>query len=271
MPELPEVETTKRGIAPHITGANIVNIIIRQPQLRWPIPAEIMTDCYQKEILSVRRRAKYLLLELHHGTLIIHLGMSGRLSVIDEKVPAAKHDHVDFCFDNGLSLRFTDPRRFGCILWTKENVHEQKLLHHLGPEPLTDGFTAEYLHSVARSRAVAVKEFIMNAQIVVGVGNIYASEALFLAGIYPKRRASRISLQRYEKLVEAIKVVLSKAIEQGGTTLKDFRDSDGKPGYFEQSLNVYGREAEACTHCGGHIKMLRLGGRSTFYCGQCQT
>ena len=271
MPELPEVETTRRGIAPHIEGKTVCDVIVRHHQLRWPVPRGLKAKLVGHKIKSVSRRAKYLLLAFDHGTLILHLGMSGSLRIIDSNLPAAKHDHVDIVFDHSQALRLTDPRRFGCVLWSKDDPELHELIAHLGPEPLSDAFSGDYLFQRSRGRKSAIKQFIMDGKIVVGVGNIYASESLFLAGINPKRLAGKVSLERYEKLAEAIKQVLAAAIKQGGTTLRDFVGGDGKPGYFAQQLNVYGREAEPCRVCGTAIKQYVLGQRSTYYCPKCQT
>ncbi len=270
MPELPEVETTRRGIEPHIKGQQIQTLIIRDHRLRWPINPELPAILKQATIRKVQRRAKYLLLDCGHGTLIIHLGMSGSLRILDASLTAKKHDHVDIVFSNGQCLRFHDPRRFGALLWTTEKALDHPRLIGLGPEPLSDAFNVDWLQDRARGRKQAIKTFIMDSRIVVGVGNIYASEVLFLAGIHPSRAAGRIATARYTKLVDAIKQVLSEAITQGGTTLRDFTNSDGKPGYFAQSLNVYGRAGHACKHCGKTIKQLQQGQRSTYYCGHCQ-
>jgi len=270
MPELPEVETTRRGIEPHIKGQRIHKIIIRDHRLRWPIDPELPAILKQATIKKVQRRAKYLLLDCGCGTLIIHLGMSGSLRIQDAGMEPQKHDHVDLVFSNGKCLRFHDPRRFGSLLWTTENALEHPRLKGLGPEPLTEAFTADGLQHNAQGRKQAVKTFIMDSRVVVGVGNIYASEALFLAGIHPARAAGRISGKRYIALVDAIKQILCEAIAQGGTTLRDFTSSDGKPGYFAQSLNVYGRAGLACKRCGQAIKQLRQGQRSTYYCSHCQ-
>jgi len=270
MPELPEVETTRRGIEPHIKGQRIQKLVIRDHRLRWPIDPELPDILEQASIHKVQRRAKYLLLDCGHGTLIIHLGMSGSLRILNADTPAKKHDHVDLVFNNGQCLRFHDPRRFGALLWTTENALDHPRLAGLGPEPLSDTFTADSLHGKAQRRRQAVKSFIMDSRIVVGVGNIYASEALFMAGIHPSRAAGRISIRRYQTLVGAIRQVLTEAIAQGGTTLRDFSNSDGKPGYFSQSLRVYGRTGQGCTACGQPIKHLRQGQRSSYYCGHCQ-
>jgi len=269
MPELPEVETTKNGIAPYIEGKAVSCIIVRQAKLRWPVPDSIKK--MQNQIVQrVQRRAKYLLLETQKGTAIIHLGMSGSLRVVETDTPPEKHDHVDIAFEHGKVLRLRDPRRFGCVLWTQEPVNEHKLICNLGPEPLSDDFTAAYLFEQAKNRKVSIKVFIMNAQIVVGVGNIYASESLFMAGIHPKRAAGRVSLKRLKTLVASIKKVLKKSIEQGGTTLKDFANAEGQSGYFQVALHVYGKTGEPCSHCSTPIKQIKLGQRSTFYCPSCQ-
>ena len=269
MPELPEVETTRRGIAPHIEQRRVKALRVRQPKLRWPVPAQlpqwIEGDCIQ----SVERRAKYLLLRFSRGTLILHLGMSGSLRIQPCNTEPGKHDHVDLELDSGQLLRLTDPRRFGAVLW-QENGTAHPLLASLGPEPLDEAFDAAYLQRCCKGRRTAIKALIMNAEIVVGVGNIYANEALFRAGIDPRRAAGRIAAARLEKLVAAIKSVLAAAIEQGGTTLKDFVGGDGKPGYFKQALDVYGRGGEPCHQCGEPLSEIRLGQRSTVFCRQCQ-
>ncbi len=270
MPELPEVETTRCGIAPHVEGQTVREVIVRQSRLRWPIPACLKNELRGETIRAVRRRGKYLLLESAVGTVLVHLGMSGSLHVVDAGTPAEKHDHVDFVFANGVCLRLRDPRRFGAVLWTTHPADQHKLLRALGPEPLHAALDANYLFAASRGRRVSVKAFIMDSKVVVGVGNIYASESLFMAGIYPKTAAGRVSRVRYERLVAAIKRVLSAAIKQGGTTLRDFTNSEGKPGYFQQQLQVYGRSGEACLSCGSVIRSVQLGQRNTFYCPQCQ-
>lgn len=270
MPELPEVETTRRGIAPHIEGRIASDVIVRHHQLRWPVPRGLKGILIGHKVNSVTRRAKYLLLAFDHGTLILHLGMSGSLRIIDSVLPADRHDHLDIVFEHGQALRLTDPRRFGCVLWTRDAPQQHELIANLGPEPLSDAFSRDYLFRRSRGRKVAIKQFIMDGKAVVGVGNIYASESLFLAGINPKRIAGKISRERYEKLTDAIKQVLAAAIEQGGTTLRDFVGGDGKPGYFAQQLNVYGREGEPCRVCGTTIRQIVMGQRSTFYCPNCQ-
>jgi formamidopyrimidine-DNA glycosylase len=270
MPELPEVETTRRGIEPHLLDARIHALTVRQKQLRWPVPDEMATRIAGARIEQVARRAKYLLIETTHGTLIIHLGMSGSLRIVDKTLTPEKHDHIDLHFGRGKLLRYTDPRRFGAWLWCEQSVYQHPLLASLGPEPLSDDFSGEYLFRKSRGRKLTVKSLIMDSHVVAGVGNIYANEALFMAGIHPLRPAGRISRLRYERLTKAICSVLDAAIRQGGTTLRDFLNSDGRPGYFQQSLHVYGRASEACTKCAAPIRETRSGQRSTFYCPRCQ-
>lgn len=270
MPELPEVETTCRGIAPYIEGQCVKQVIIRQPKLRWPVTeglAEVLTGL---RIQSVSRRAKYLLLATDVGTLLIHLGMSGSLRIMTTGQGAGKHDHIDFIFGDNTVLRFNDPRRFGAVLWTSSPAAEHQLLKDLGPEPLLSDFNGELLYSHSRNRKVPVKSFIMDSHIVVGVGNIYANEALFMAGILPSRLSGKISLARYQKLADCIRVILESAIRQGGTTLRDFVNEAGKPGYFQQQLRVYGRAGLPCVVCGRPLKEIRLANRSTVFCGVCQ-
>lgn len=270
MPELPEVETSRRGIEPHLLNKKIKQITIRQHKLRWPIPKTLPQLATGKTIHAVSRRAKYIYLELDTGTIIIHLGMSGSLRICTSKTPAEKHDHIDITMSNNKILRLRDPRKFGCVLWAKGNVNEHRLIKSLGPEPLDDIFSAEYLHQKARKRQCSIKAFIMNSHIVVGVGNIYASEALFRSGINPKRQAGKVSLARMEKLITAIKLTLQLAIKEGGTTLRDFTGISGQPGYFAQKLLVYGRNGEDCTNCGEPIKQFTQQARSTYYCSKCQ-
>lgn len=272
MPELPEVETTRQGVSPFLKGAKITQVTIRQFSLRWPIEPKLANILTGQTISQIQRRAKYLLLQCDTGTLIIHLGMSGRLRIldVDNKDELQKHDHVDIELDNGYLLRYTDPRRFGAILWTNDLIEQHPLLINLGPEPLTEDFTAQYLYKQSQSRRCSIKTLIMNGKIVVGVGNIYANEALFLAGIHPKTVAQQLTLEDHVALVNAIKTVLTQAISAGGTTLKDFRKSDGKPGYFAQKLNVYGRVGEACPHCKSTIQHYKETQRATFYCPLCQ-
>ncbi|MGD8568985.1 MAG: bifunctional DNA-formamidopyrimidine glycosylase/DNA-(apurinic or apyrimidinic site) lyase [Gammaproteobacteria bacterium] len=270
MPELPEVETTRRGISPHIINQCIRNVIVRQPQLRWPVPPRLADKLVGQAITAVKRRAKYLLLDTGNGTLVIHLGMSGSLRVLPAGVPAEKHDHVDIVFANDTLLRLRDPRRFGAVLWCHEPVSEHKLLASLGVEPLSREFTGAYLHQKARKRKLAIKQLIMDSHIVVGIGNIYANEALFLAGIRPTIAAQRISLARMEKLADVVKKVLKQAIKSGGTSLRDFTRSDGRPGYFKQQLSVYDRAQQPCVVCGTAIKLIKQQQRATYYCRSCQ-
>lgn len=271
MPELPEVETTRRGIEPHILKQDIKDVTIRQPSLRWPVSAELGKELPGQRILSVTRRGKYLLLQTRAGYTLIHLGMSGSLRIVSRKDEVKKHDHVDIVMKNGVILRYHDPRRFGCLLWAGQEPLKHVLLEHLGPEPLEAAFSAAYLHQLSRGRKTPVKTFIMDSQVVVGVGNIYANEALFAAGLSPRRKAGTVSLAAYERLVLAIKQILQQAIQQGGTTLRDFVGGDGKPGYFKQSLSVYGRGGEPCVTCHKPLREIRLGQRSTVYCTDCQS
>jgi len=270
MPELPEVETARRGIAPHLVGRRVAAVTVRDRRLRWPVPPALVRELPGQRIEDVGRRGKYLLLKTGVGTAILHLGMSGSLRVLPQDTPPQKHDHVDLVMDSGQALRLRDPRRFGTLLWTRDDPFEHALLRDLGPEPLEDGFDGEYLFGISRGRRVAVKLFIMNSHMVVGVGNIYASEALFLAGIRPGRAAGRVSRAEYAALAKAIKKVLAASIKAGGTTLRDFMREDGEPGYFSQRLRVYGREGERCYHCGGTIVAKVTGQRSTYYCPDCQ-
>lgn len=269
MPELPEVETSRRGISPHIIGAKITNVIIRQAQLRWLVPADLPDRIKNKNLLSIDRRAKYLLLNFESGTVLIHLGMSGNVRICPLGDAPQKHDHVDFVFDRCL-LRYTDPRRFGSVLWLGLTPFESKLLAHLGPEPLSNEFSGKYLYQLSKGRKLAVKQFIMDQKVVTGVGNIYATEALFHVGINPIRATGNISLKRYELLVLAIKETLEAAIKQGGTTLKDFVGGDGKPGYFQQTLHIYGKSGENCPKCDSVLKSIKLAARNSVYCPNCQ-
>ncbi len=268
MPELPEVETSRRGIEPHLAGETILHAIIRNPRLRWPVSREIQMLSDQP-VLSVQRRAKYLLLELPTGWVIIHLGMSGSLRILPEEMPAAKHDHIDLVMANGKVLRYTDPRRFGAWLWS-DNLQQCPVLAHLGPEPLSAEFNGDYLFVQSRGKRTAIKPWLMDNKRVVGVGNIYASESLFAAGILPHRPAMTLTAEEAVRLADTIKAVLLRSIEQGGTTLKDFLQSDGNPGYFAQELQVYGRAGECCRVCGAPIEMAKQGQRSTFFCRTCQ-
>ncbi|HET7267023.1 MAG TPA: bifunctional DNA-formamidopyrimidine glycosylase/DNA-(apurinic or apyrimidinic site) lyase [Oleiagrimonas sp.] len=269
MPELPEVETTRRGIAPWLEGHRIQRVTLRRRDLRWPIPAAIEQMLPGQRIDSVTRRAKYLLLNTAIGSALLHLGMSGSLRVVDAATPVGKHDHYDLQLEHARVLRFNDPRRFGCLLWQPlGEVHP--LLAGLGPEPLSADFDGDHLWRASRGRRAAVKTFIMDQAVVVGVGNIYASEALFRAGIHPARAAGRVSRERYRMLAAAVQDILAHAIERGGTTLRDFIRPDGAPGYFEQELQVYGRAGETCRHCGSPIRARVLGQRNTFFCPHCQ-
>ncbi|MCW9047390.1 MAG: bifunctional DNA-formamidopyrimidine glycosylase/DNA-(apurinic or apyrimidinic site) lyase [Gammaproteobacteria bacterium] len=270
MPELPEVETSRRGIKPHILNKTVTDVIIRNKNLRWPVPGTLKKQLLGQVIKKVDRRGKYILLYTSAGTVILHLGMSGSLRILNKSVTAEKHDHFDITFSNNKVLRLRDPRRFGCVLWSRSDPLKHKLLINLGPEPLNDEFTAEYLFEISRNRKVAIKTFLMNSHIVVGVGNIYANESLFAAGINPRRAANKISLKSYQNLVPKIKAILKKSIKQGGSTLKDFINEDGKPGYFQQTLCVYGRESEPCINCGNLIKQIIQAQRSTYYCTTCQ-
>ncbi|SFK60444.1 bifunctional DNA-formamidopyrimidine glycosylase/DNA-(apurinic or apyrimidinic site) lyase [Rhodanobacter glycinis] len=274
MPELPEVETTRRGIAPHVIGRRVTAVTLRRADLRWPIPPEISELLPGQRIDAVERRAKYLLLHTAVGSALLHLGMSGMLRVLPPDAPLGKHDHVDIALERRAGegprvLRFTDPRRFGCLLWQPPGeTHE--LLARLGPEPLTDAFDGDRLWQLSRGRSAAVKLFLMDNAIVVGVGNIYASEALFAAGIDPRRPAGSVSRARYARLASEVKRILAWAIERGGTTLRDFLNPDGAPGYFFRELMVYGRVGEPCKTCGTAIRQVVLGQRSTFWCPRCQ-
>ena len=274
MPELPEVETTRAGLAPHLEGRRIAGVVLRRPDLRWPIPPEIVARLPGQRIDAVRRRAKYLLLDTAAGSALLHLGMSGSLRVLPAETPVTAHDHVDIVVaaadgQPGPVLRFNDPRRFGCLLWQPPGeLHA--LLAGLGPEPLSDGFDGDYLFARSRGRSAPVKSFLMDQRIVVGVGNIYAAEALFAAGISPLRAAGRVSRERYGLLAEAARTILEGAIRRGGTTLRDFISPDGAPGYFEQELAAYGRGGEPCPRCRRPLKQAWIGQRASVWCGHCQ-
>ncbi len=269
MPELPEVETTRRGLEPHLQGRRIVRVLLRRPDLRWPIPRALVTGLSDQRIEAVRRRAKYLLLDTAAGSALLHLGMSGSLRVLPAATPPRIHDHVDLVLEDGNALRLHDPRRFGCLLWQAPDT-THPLLAGLGPEPLSDAFDGDVLFAASRGRRAPVKAFLMDQAVVVGVGNIYATEALFLAGISPLRAAGRISRERYAALAGAVKSVLARAIARGGTTLRDFIQPDGAPGYFAQELYAYGRGGEACPRCGRVLKQASIGQRATVWCGHCQ-
>ncbi|KGJ92194.1 bifunctional DNA-formamidopyrimidine glycosylase/DNA-(apurinic or apyrimidinic site) lyase [Thalassotalea sp. ND16A] len=270
MPELPEVEVCRQGIEPHVLNRTVANVIVRNSKMRWPITPTIDEICGEK-IMEVSRRAKYLLIKTAKGTLVLHLGMSGTIRVIPKDSAVSKHDHFDLVLNSGMALRLNDPRRFGAVLWLTQDVAEHPLLAKLGPEPLlNDTFIDGYLFKKSRNKTVPVKTFIMNNHVVVGVGNIYANEALFQAGILPTAVAGKISQKRYNNLTDIIKKVLAKAINQGGTTLKDFTQADGRPGYFAQSLQVYGRGGEKCVICESVLKEIRQSGRASVFCPQCQ-
>ena len=270
MPELPEVETVRRGIAPHLVGQTVVQVVIRQPQLRWPVPNELRTQLPGQTIRQVERRAKYLLLRTDAGTLLIHLGMTGRLCIVPTTTALQKHDHADLYLANENCLRFNDSRRFGALLWTTQPPEQHPLLQALGPEPFDTAFSGAYLHRRAQGRISAIKTLIMDQQVVVGVGNIYANESLHTAGIDPRRSAGSVSLNEYQRLTEVVRATLEAAIAQGGTTLRDFVGGDGKPGYFQQSLRVYARHLAPCITCGQAIQRCQIGQRATYYCPHCQ-
>lgn len=271
MPELPEVETTLRGVSPSLTGRTVTGILVRNPSLRWPVPGAVQR-AVGRPVGECRRRAKYLLfgIEGSGGGLLVHLGMSGSLRVCPADAPPRKHDHVDIVLDDGNCIRFHDPRRFGVFDWFESPAEAHPLLRHLGPEPLSSDFTGVYLKAASAGRRGAVKNFIMDGKVVVGVGNIYASEALFMAGIHPSRPAGRVSAARYEALALAIRDVLSRAIHRGGTTLRDFLDPDNNPGYFAQELLAYEREGLPCFRCQTPIRRKVIGQRSSYYCPNCQ-
>jgi formamidopyrimidine-DNA glycosylase len=271
MPELPEVETTRRGVAPHVVGRRITGVSVREPRLRWPVPEELAQVLLGQRIEAVTRRAKYLLFRTEAGTLMVHLGMSGSLRIVDAEQPPGRHAHIDVCVDDGRCLRYTDPRRFGSFHWVLGDPALHPLLAALGPEPLDpDRFTGDYLYRLSRGRKVAVKSFLMDSHVVVGVGNIYANEALFMTGIHPARPAGQVSLERYRRLADAVREVLGAAIEAGGTTLRDFTSSEGKPGYFRMQLKAYGRGGEPCGRCGAPLVVERIGQRAAYYCPVCQ-
>ena len=274
MPELPEVETTRRGLEPHLQGRRIHGVILRRPDLRWPIPPDIERALPGQRIAAIRRRAKYLLLDTDAGSALLHLGMSGSLRVLPGDTPVRAHDHVDISLEDGRLLRFNDPRRFGCLLWQPPGeTHE--LLRDLGPEPLSDefdgaAFNGDYLFERSRGRSAPVKAFLMDQKIVVGVGNIYAAEALFAAGVSPLRAAGKVSRERYHAIAQEIRRILTYAITRGGTTLRDFLSPDSAPGYFAQELSAYGRGGEPCPKCGRPLKQAMLAQRATVWCGHCQ-
>ncbi len=270
MPELPEVETTLSGIKPHIQGERLDQLLIRERRFRWPIEAGLEKRLQGQKLKTLGRRSKYLLLHFESGTLLLHLGMSGSLRILHQPVRPEKHDHVDFGFANGVLLRFRDPRRFGALVWAGQQWQSHSLIQHLGPEPLSEAFDRAYLFGKSRKRKQAIKQFIMDASTVVGVGNIYANEALYYAGIHPLREAGSLSSKRLAVLVDTIRQVLERAIVAGGTTLKDFESPEGKRGYFVQELAVYGRKGQPCMCCGNLLEEIRLNQRSTVFCGRCQ-
>ena len=274
MPELPEVETTLRGITPHIDGKKIEKVIIRQFKLRWPIHPNLAQILAGRKVLECSRRAKYLIITFETGILLIHLGMSGSLRIFtadDERIATPdKHDHLDFVFDDGTVLRYHDPRKFGAVLWYEGVIEHHPLLEKLGPEPLSEAFDANYLYQKLKTQKRAVKLALMDNAVVVGVGNIYANESLFLCGLHPLKLAANLTRKQCERLVDTIKSVLAKTIEQGGTTLKDFLQPDGRPGYFAQELLVYGNKGKPCPTCGTKIESLIIGQRNSFYCPTCQ-
>lgn len=270
MPELPEVETIRRGITPHADGRTVIDVVVRDHRLRFGVPRDLPQRLTGHTIQRIERRAKYLLLHVQGGALMLHLGMSGRLHVVTADDPPGKHAHLDVVLDSGDILRLTDPRRFGMALWLQWPVQHHALLASLGPEPMSEDFTPGTLIRAAKGRKAPIKTLIMDNHVVVGVGNIYASESLFRAGIHPRRAAGRISATRLTALHSAIRVVLAKAIAAGGTTLRDFSGADGNPGYFQQDVAVYGRDAQPCNSCDTAIKRVVIGQRATYYCPQCQ-
>jgi formamidopyrimidine-DNA glycosylase len=270
MPELPEVETTRRGLEPHLLGRRITGVIVREPRLRWPVPSDFAASLIGQRIVALGRRAKYLLMSLEHGSVIVHLGMSGALCMVAANTPAAKHDHVDVEVDDGNVLRLTDPRRFGSLHFVADDPHTHLLLATLGPEPLGEEFSGAYLHTATRGRRASIKETLMNARIVVGVGNIYASEALFRAGIDPRTRAGVVSLRRCTSLATAVKQTLADALQAGGSSLRDWHHADGSLGYFQQQYFVYGRAGERCRRCAQAVRAIRQGQRATYFCPGCQ-
>lgn len=271
MPELPEVETTRAGIEPHILNKTVSSMLLRRRDLRWPISSELPEAILKQKIDGVSRRGKYLLLETNAGVMLSHLGMSGSLRIVTSDEALRKHDHWDLCFEDGTILRYNDPRRFGALFWEQGDWRHHALISHLGPEPLTNDFNAAHLFKSTRGRAQPIKNHIMDSKIVVGVGNIYAAESLFHSGIHPAMQAKKLTKIRAEKLVEEIKRVLGNAIKAGGTTLRDYVNGNGQPGYFQQELWVYGREGEACKTCSSELQGQRMGQRATVFCETCQT
>lgn len=270
MPELPEVETTRRGIAPHVTGRRVLRVDVYDSRLRWPVPADLDARMRGRRIDRVDRRSKYLLFQCGDAALLVHLGMTGTLRIFRDPPPRRKHDHVDIVLDDGTLLRYHDPRRFGAMLWIEASRDGHPLLEALGPEPFDAQFDGSYLWRTTRSRRAAIKLALMDNRVVTGVGNIYANESLFRAGIHPGTRASRLSKARLHTLVGAVRDVLEAAIAKGGSTLRDYVGSDGASGYFQLEYFVYGREGEACRVCGAAVRQTRQGGRSSFFCPHCQ-
>jgi formamidopyrimidine-DNA glycosylase len=270
MPELPEVETTRRGLAPHVERQKVTAVRIYDSRLRWPVPRDLARRLVGQVIDRVDRRSKYLLFRLGDGTLIVHLGMTGSLRVYRDPPARRSHDHIDLEFGNGVVLRYHDPRRFGAMLWSPRRVGNHRLLAALGPEPLSPEFTPAHLFRATRGRSAAIKLALMDSRVVVGVGNIYANESLFRAGIRPTTRANRVSLARLARLVEAVRATLTEAIAKGGSTLRDYVGSSGEPGRFQADYYVYGRAGEPCRICSATIRLVRLGGRATTYCPICQ-
>jgi formamidopyrimidine-DNA glycosylase len=270
MPELPEVETTRRSVAPRVVGRRIAKLIVYDPRLRWPVPADLPKRLEGRTVDDLTRRSKYLLFRVGRGSLLVHLGMTGSLRVHTRATDRRPHDHVDIVFGDGSLLRYHDPRRFGAMLWAPDPALSHPLLRDLGPEPFDPAFDADYLWRNTRSRTAAVKLALMDNHLVVGVGNIYANEALFRAGIRPTTRANKVSRPRLARLVDEVRAVLSEAIAKGGSTLRDYVDATGEPGYFQLDYFVYGREGEPCRTCGTPIRHRRLGARASFYCPQCQ-
>ena len=284
MPELPEVETTRRGVRPHVVGRTIRDVVVRERRLRWPLRRDLRARIAGARVVEVERRAKYLLFRLEAsravrgeaspaaaaGTLLVHLGMSGSLRLLPAETPPAEHDHVDLVLEGGLALRLRDPRRFGCVLFTAVDPLRHSLLRELGPEPLSSDFDGRHLFTAARGRTAPVKAFLMDGSVVVGVGNIYANESLWRAGIDPRRAAGRVGAARYDALARAVKETLARAIERGGTTLRDFLSADGEPGYFRVELATYDRPGAPCPRCRTPIRVARIGQRSSYFCPRCQ-
>jgi formamidopyrimidine-DNA glycosylase len=270
MPELPEVETTRRGLEPHVTGRRIVTLSLREPRLRWRVPDDLPAKLAGQRITGTGRRAKYLLIGLESGTLLVHLGMSGTLRVLPADTPRIAHDHYDLLLDSGNTLRFNDPRRFGSLHYTSGDPEQHALLARLAPEPFDSTFDADYLWRITRRRQASIKQVLMNSRLVVGVGNIYASETLFRARIRPRRRAQSLTREEVKRLVKAVRAVLSMAIKVGGTTLRDYVGANGEPGYFRQKLYVYERAGKPCRVCKTLVRQLTQQGRSTYYCPSCQ-